>query len=193
MRLRWMSSAALVVLLLGCAGAAAAQQTTSNSPGNSQGDTSRTCAACHADIVKQFGESAETHAGKGVTCANCHVISTAHAESDEAGAASGQKTNAMAEENATCSHCHSGIAGPFTHEHPVIAAEGCASCHAPHGSSNAAMLTKSDVNTICQQCHIPSHANGGPVAAAHPTGKDATCTSCHAQIHGSNASEVFIK
>jgi predicted CXXCH cytochrome family protein len=199
MRLRWMSSAALVLFLIGCAGAAAAQQQPSNSSGRAQDDTSRTCATCHADIVKQFRESAETHAGKGVTCASCHVIGNAHAEPGEAGAASGQKLDATAEENATCSQCHAEVTRTFTHEHPVIAAEGCVSCHAPHGSSNAAMLTTSNVNTQCQQCHLPSHANGGPRdAPAAGTAKSqtvqvASCTTCHTQIHGSDASEVFLK
>jgi predicted CXXCH cytochrome family protein len=194
-----MTSAAFVLFLIGCAGVALAQTAGAGQPAaehsaaKAAADASARCAACHAEIAQQFEGSAVTHSGKGVTCASCHALDKSHGESGQAGAASRQKLDAAADQKATCSQCHAEIAGPFAHEHPVIAAEGCVSCHAPHGSANAAMLTKSDVNATCAQCHLPEHANGGPRAAANQTTQVATCTSCHTQIHGSNTSEVFIK
>ncbi|HEX4006547.1 MAG TPA: cytochrome c3 family protein [Acidobacteriaceae bacterium] len=199
---RWAASAAWVLLLMGCAGALCAQSAgtpppaAANSPDKAAADASATCATCHAEIAQTFNGSAVTHAGKGVTCANCHAVDKNHG--DASGAARPMR-NAAAEEKATCSQCHADVAGPYAHEHPVIEVEGCVTCHAAHGSANAGMLNKSDVNAICAQCHLPEHAKGGQRAAVSQAGqagqaaagKAAACTSCHEQIHGSSTSEVF--
>ena len=52
-----------------------------------------------------------------------------------------------------CVKCHTETAGPFVFEHPPVKTEGCVSCHLPHGGYNARLLTKSNVNTLCLQCH----------------------------------------
>ncbi|HEY6448660.1 MAG TPA: cytochrome c3 family protein [Acidobacteriaceae bacterium] len=155
-------------------------------------DANASCAACHADIAKQYSEYAAVHAKNGVTCATCHPVADA-AASSEAGAdgTARRKPGTVAEVNEGCASCHAEVAADFKHPHPVIEVEGCVSCHAAHGSANADMLTKSDPNALCAQCHIPAHEKAG--AAVSAAGPAARCTDCHGQIHGSNTSQVFTK
>ena len=188
-----MSGAVSVLFLIAIAGglpaqtAAGPRQRADYPATQSATDPNASCAACHADIAKHYSEFAAAHAKNGVTCASCHPIASAPAEG-QAGTAR-PKPQTAAEVNAGCASCHADVAANFTHPHPVIEVEGCVSCHAAHGSANAAMLTKSDGNALCAQCHIPAHAKAGAVVKA--AGPAARCTDCHGQIHGSNTSEVF--
>ena len=99
---------------------------------------------------------------------------------------------AMARLNETCAQCHREQARPFVYEHPAMR-EGCASCHNPHGSINAKMLTQPDSN-LCLPCHaqVPGPGAGKRIYIG---GRDHTsslafgsCWSagCHAAVHGSN-------
>jgi predicted CXXCH cytochrome family protein len=189
---RWIRSAVWVLFLTALAGGvpaqtpSAAQWPATHPAARSATDPNAACAACHADIAKQYDATAAAHAKNGVTCASCHPA---------AGGAgtTRRKPETVAEQNEGCASCHAAVAANFTHPHPVIEVEGCVSCHAAHGSANAEMLTLTDTNAICAQCHLPAHAKGGPGAAAGQAGQAAECTSCHTEIHGSNTSEVFIR
>lgn len=192
-----MSGVACLLLLTAIAGGLRAQTASAagqpaHSVDKSATDPNARCAACHADIVRQYGEYAKLHAKNGVTCATCHPAANGHASSEAAADGTAlRKPGTVAEVNEGCASCHAEVAADFKYPHPVIEVEGCVSCHAAHGSANATMLTKSDVNTLCGQCHIPAHAHGGPRDGGSAAGQRARCTDCHGHIHGSNSSQVF--
>lgn len=148
------------------------------------------CYSCHGDVQAAFAEASRHPVGEGrMTCGDCH---------DAHDSASGGSVKAAADANATCTRCHTEKAGPFTWEHPVVKVEGCVSCHSPHGSPNAHLLTFSDANTLCLQCHSATNASvsahtAAPAAAGQKQAAAAQCTSCHTQIHGSNASDIFFQ
>ncbi|MGC2638905.1 MAG: cytochrome c3 family protein [Acidobacteriaceae bacterium] len=196
---RWMRGAACLLFLMGIAGGLTAQTANGAQPPadhpaeKSASDPNAGCAACHADIAKQYDATAAAHAKNGVTCASCHPAAGEHAVSGAGAGTTRRKPETVAEVNEGCASCHAAVAANFTHPHPVIEVEGCVSCHAAHGSANADMLTKTDTSAICAQCHLPAHAKGGPGAAAGQAGQATACTSCHTEIHGSNTSEVLIR
>lgn len=68
--------------------------------------------------------------------------------------------------------------------------EGCTTCHAPHGSVNAKLLTQRNAS-LCLKCHFQEQRAGGAVLIG---GADHTsllsqgaCWSagCHEAVHGS--------
>jgi predicted CXXCH cytochrome family protein len=70
--------------------------------------------------------------------------------------------------------------------------EGCTTCHNPHGSINAKLLTQRDVN-LCLRCH--AQAPGSSTTQVFIGNIDHTgfirmgaCWSsgCHTAVHGSN-------
>jgi predicted CXXCH cytochrome family protein len=213
---RFFISATFLGLLAGFAGippakaaAPAPQQTASQSanPPSASDASPQTCAACHGDLVRQLAASphahrATEHSGKDESCSACHGPADAHVASggdasklQKSDQAESQDLQTTAIHNAVCTQCHTAEAGPFVHEHPVVKAEGCTSCHAVHGGAGTYLLNQSDVNTLCRQCHyitasVPSHAAYG-TGTAHTT--DPACTTCHTQVHGSSTSETFVK
>ena len=52
-----------------------------------------------------------------------------------------------------CLKCHVDKRGPFVFEHAVVRVEGCDACHVPHGSTNAKLLRRPVVFTLCLECH----------------------------------------
>lgn len=148
------------------------------------------CYSCHGDVQAAFAEASRHPVGEGrMTCGDCH---------DAHDSASGGSGKPAADANETCTRCHTEKAGPFTWEHPVVKVEGCVSCHSPHGSPNAHLLTFSDPNTLCLQCHSATNASvsahtAAPAAAGQKQAAAAQCTGCHTQIHGSNASDIFFQ
>ena len=149
------------------------------------------CFQCHSDLKPQFSMPSHHNVNEGkVQCTDCH---------DPHGTMQGKMMRSTADQNATCTKCHTKMAGPFVYAHPVVKVEGCTSCHTPHGSQNAHLLNVSNVNTQCRECHSSPHASAlphrtSPAGSAHdqmPT--EAACTSCHTHIHGSNADRNFLK
>ena len=150
------------------------------------------CYSCHTEMKSAFAQPFHHKVDEGLmTCSDCH---------DPHGTFQGKQLKTTADQNAVCTKCHTETAGPFVFEHPVVKAEGCVSCHSPHGSPNARLLNVGNVNTLCLQCHsatnLPAFPNavseqGGPVhnQAAQYT----PCTNCHSQIHGSNATYNFFR
>jgi DmsE family decaheme c-type cytochrome len=198
MRMRRSIGIACLLILPGLAGtaraashgpaAAPAQSSAAAASGDAQ-----SCSPCHGEIVEQLNAHPHTSSGRSVSCSDCHAVGTAHLRGPGDAPASAQKRPSIPEQNAACARCHANDAGPFTHEHAAVKVEGCASCHAPHGSANPKMLTTGGESALCLQCHAPTTAKVPHAAAREPSVPAADCTTCHRQIHGSNTSEVFLQ
>jgi DmsE family decaheme c-type cytochrome len=100
-----------------------------------------------------------------------------------------------------CMKCHSDKRGPFAFEHPAVRVDGCESCHMPHGSTNARLLRRPVVFTLCLECHngagnFGRQGDGIRLQSASHNMADPrfrNCTACHVRIHGSNSSEYFLR
>ena len=106
----------------------------------------------------------------------------------------------MARLNESCAQCHREQTRPFIFEHAALR-EGCTTCHNPHGSVNAKLLTIRDQN-LCLRCHAQTRLPGAGVGLfignVDHTSYVAygTCwtAGCHASIHGSNTNlTIFIE
>jgi DmsE family decaheme c-type cytochrome len=150
------------------------------------------CYTCHADIKAAFAQPFHHKVEEGLMkCSDCH---------DSHGTFQGGQLKTTADQNDICTKCHTETAGPFVFEHPVVKAEGCITCHSPHGSPNPRLLNVSNVNTLCLQCHSGTNMGAFPNAVSEtggPVHNQATqyvaCTNCHSQIHGSNATFNFFR
>ena len=144
------------------------------------------CFQCHTDVKPQFNMPFHHKVEEGLMkCTDCH---------DAHGTFGKQGLRSSSQQDAVCTKCHSETAGPFVFEHDVVKTEGCTSCHSPHGTPNARMLNRANVNTVCLQCHSPSpnFTTGEPIGPAHNQNQQyQSCTICHISIHGSNVSAVF--
>lgn len=145
------------------------------------------CESCHEDVTPTFELSSHHKVNEGVlACNDCH---NPHAMVDT------QSPVGVADQNQVCMNCHIDAAGPFAYEHPPIRTEGCISCHAPHGSKNPILLTKSNVNELCTQCHTatPNYSEPGTKPFHDEKTQSQPCTACHSHVHGSNESSFFFK
>ena len=91
--------------------------------------------------------------------------------------------------NDACAQCHRKQHGPFVFEHEAVR-EGCNTCHRPHGSVNAKLLTERNA-VLCMKCHFQQQQGAGTVyigGVNHTTFlSQGTCWSaaCHEAVHGS--------
>ena len=144
------------------------------------------CFACHLDVKAKFllPNSHPVLRGK-VSCADCH---NPHKGSGMKGGGT-----QIAKQNETCFQCHAAQRGPFVFEHQALR-EGCSSCHDPHGTVNARMLTERN-GTLCLKCHMSELGTTGTSAApGHIKNSiQGTCWSagCHEAIHGSQVNKRF--
>lgn len=150
--------------------------------------TPTTCFQCHLAARGDFalphshpvtGGPLELTSGK-MSCADCHE--------SHSGPAAASRTSFMSE-NEACIACHPAQRGPFVFEHEALL-EGCTTCHRPHGSVNAQLLTERNA-TLCLKCHFQEQT---AVGVALIGGRDhssfltqGTCWSagCHEAVHGS--------
>lgn len=159
------------------------------------------CFTCHKDtrVATNRPWRHPIQEGK-MTCSDCHAVH------GSAGPKLAKKDNI----NTTCYQCHAEKRGPYVHNHQPVQ-ENCASCHNPHGSNIAGMLTARDP-ILCNQCHTP-HVAGGvgalrgqpgvlppavppqTVSAVTPLSSGVntiniwqgrSCLNCHTLVHGSN-------
>jgi len=142
------------------------------------------CFQCHADQRSQFNMPFHHKVNEGlVKCNDCH---------DVHGTFNSSNLKSTADQSAVCTKCHTDVRGPFVYEHTPVKAEGCTSCHSPHGSQNARMLNMPSINMLCNQCHSAVAAG-----AVHGQGQGSSdsvpCTSCHTYIHGSNLNVAFLR
>jgi len=144
------------------------------------------CYQCHDNVKAQFALPIRHKVEEGLMqCTDCHDPHSVPAQN---------ALGASARQILMCVKCHTDTAGPFVYEHAEVKVEGCTGCHVQHGGSNPRLLNRSNVNTICLQCHLPSpiFTTSLPSRPAHtPATQDKPCTLCHSSIHGSNSSAVF--
>ena len=145
------------------------------------------CYGCHQETKQQFNRPFHHRVNEGlVKCTDCH---------NQHGGFLTRSLRATAAEDTVCFKCHSDKAGPFVYEHEAVKIEGCVACHTPHGSSNARLLKRSQVNLICLECHALTVEPGAPpIPTFHNQAqKYQACTMCHVAIHGSNTDQFFFK
>jgi DmsE family decaheme c-type cytochrome len=142
------------------------------------------CFQCHSDVKGAFSMPFHHPVNEGaVGSSDCHDV---HGGFEKA------QLKSTADQNMICTKCHVETRGPFVFEHAPVKAEGCLSCHTPHGSQNARLLNMPAINPLCNQCH--SQVAGGTFHSMNAGSTElAPCTSCHTMIHGSNLNAAFIK
>ncbi|HWB32960.1 MAG TPA: DmsE family decaheme c-type cytochrome [Acidobacteriaceae bacterium] len=142
------------------------------------------CYQCHADQKAQFNMPIHHKVNEGlVKCSDCH---------DVHGTFLANNLKSTEDQNQVCTKCHTDVRGPFVFEHAPVRAEGCVTCHTPHGSQNPRLLNMPSIATLCNQCHSPLSAGG--VHGLDPGSTTVTpCITCHTMIHGSNNSQAFIR
>ena len=149
------------------------------------------CYQCHLDVNAEFHLPQHHPVTEGkMNCVQCHDPHGLDIMKPKGGVA-------MARLNQTCAPCHREQTRPFVFEHAALR-EGCTSCHNPHGSINAKLLTVRDSN-LCLRCHAQARRYGGGtqlyIGNVDHSGyvRYGTCwtAGCHAAIHGSNTQPFY--
>ena len=158
------------------------------------------CYECHQEVRSRFEMPFKHRVNEGaMECSDCHnphgapvaTWGTAH---------SPRMVSTAFGNDQPCTKCHSDKRGPFVHEHAPVRAEGCQSCHDPHGSTNPRLLNRPTVFTMCLECHSDIGGFGtrgegipGPSRFFHNLAEVGfrDCVLCHSRIHGSNADRWF--
>ncbi len=101
-----------------------------------------TCMNCHGNVRAEFSYPSHHPVREGhMTCVSCH---------DPHGSSIGRiKSDTRPED--LCTTCHAEQEGPFIFEHDPVA-EGCDTCHNPHGAVADNLLVQSEP-FLCLQCH----------------------------------------
>jgi DmsE family decaheme c-type cytochrome len=163
------------------------------------------CYSCHASERAQFDMPSKHRVNEGVVqctdCHNPHGTLTASATAARNMGTGSTMLQAAFDNEEPCLKCHADKRGPFVFEHASVRAEGCVGCHVPHGSTNAKLLRRPVVFTLCLECH-----NGAGTFGRENTGVFQTpsnhnmldpryqqCTLCHVRIHGSNSDPTFLR
>jgi predicted CXXCH cytochrome family protein len=139
------------------------------------------CYNCHTDVQGAFNLPSHHPVPEGkLSCTQCHP--------PHKGLAFAGGSTALMSQEETCFQCHPAQRGPYVFEHEALRT-GCVTCHAPHGSVNAKLLTVRNAN-LCLKCHF-QQIRGGSILIG---GSDhtlrlqqGTCWSagCHEAVHGS--------
>jgi predicted CXXCH cytochrome family protein len=143
-----------------------------------------TCYKCHLDVRGQFNLPNHHPVPEGrMSCIVCHP--------PHQGVAFVAGGTQLLSQNENCVQCHPSQQGPFVFEHEALR-EGCTTCHSPHGSINAKLLTERNAN-LCLKCHFQQVKGsdvliGGVVHAGSVNRlSQGACWSagCHEAVHGS--------
>ena len=163
-------------------------------------DQREVCYDCHRDIQARFELPFKHRVNEGaMNCSDCHNPHGAPVAT-WAGAQSPRMVSHAFGNDIACVKCHTDKRGPFVHEHPPVRVEGCATCHDPHGSTNARLLNRPAVFTLCLECHNDVVGFGprqegipNPGRTFHNIAEPRfqNCVTCHARIHGSNNDALF--
>lgn len=151
------------------------------------------CEGCHLTVATEFQKPFHHKVPEGaMSCIDCHNPhgSMKHAMAQSFGA-----------NEPGCLNCHGDKRGPFTFEHGPVRFEGCSTCHSAHGSSNARMLDRPQVQQVCLECHanLPNLNTKGTIGVVPPAFHDLlspryqNCTVCHQKIHGSYVDRNLLK
>ena len=159
-----------------------------------------TCYSCHANVRAQFEMPSHHRVNEGfMQCSDCHNPHGAIAPTFGMGNRPRMVESALGMES-PCLKCHVDKRGPFVYEHPPVRVEGCPTCHNPHGSMNAKLLTRPVVFTVCLECHNQGATGTRNAGVDLQTGrhnmldpKYQKCTVCHVRLHGSNADFYFLR
>lgn len=132
------------------------------------------CVSCHRGVATQLRAHYKHGSERGdVTCGSCHDI---HGRS---------LSSIQTVSDATCLTCHEEQRGPFLFTHGALE-NGCASCHAAHGSPHRGQL-KTAGNGICVSCHLQTNfPTVGGVSHDFRLNGGGRCWDCHSDVHGSN-------
>lgn len=162
------------------------------------------CYSCHASIRAQFEMPSRHRVNEGVVqCTDCH---------NPHGSFGGTSMSSRAVSNSAmlqpafdneepCLKCHVDKRGPFVYEHASVRVEGCVACHVPHGTTNAKLLRRPVVFTLCLECHNGAGTFGREnqgvfsLSSTHNLldPKYQRCPICHVRLHGSNADATFLR
>ncbi len=136
------------------------------------------CLSCHSAQIGQFRMPFRHRTSDGVLrCSDCH---------EPHGPAVRRRLRHVRE--LSCVKCHSDKQGPFMFEHLASTVMGCSSCHQPHGSTNPFLLIRSEVRSLCLECHPNT-----PTFHDLSTARYQNCTVCHTAIHGSYSDRKLLR
>jgi DmsE family decaheme c-type cytochrome len=138
------------------------------------------CLTCH-EKGKQANWHGGVHERRGLSCISCHAVHNYQSE---------QHQLKTAADPATCYTCHASVRAKTlrTSHHPIR--EGlmtCGACHNPHDSTTPKMISASDVNEKCLECHTEKR---GPFLWEHAPVRE-NCLNCH-DPHGTNHDRMLI-
>jgi len=139
------------------------------------------CLGCHQRGVQTYW-AASPHAGRGLSCVNCHTIMERTTQKQLAKI--GEKTpffNLRAEIE-VCGQCHLQRQAQLYRSSHMPLREGklvCTNCHNPHGTPNPSQLKQASVNENCYTCHTERR---GPFLWTHAPAFE-NCSICH-EPHG---------
>jgi DmsE family decaheme c-type cytochrome len=159
------------------------------------------CYDCHAPVRGQFNMPFKHRVNEGVMqCSDCHNPHGTPTPTWRTGVRPRMVEHASANEEA-CMKCHVEYRGPFLFEHTAVRVDGCEVCHSPHGSTNARLLRRPVLFTVCLECHTGAGSfgrQGDGIPRQSPSHNMAdpkyhNCTACHVRIHGSNADRLFLR
>jgi DmsE family decaheme c-type cytochrome len=159
------------------------------------------CYGCHTTVKAQFSMPFKHRVNEGVVqCTDCHNPHGAAAPTWRAALRPRMVDQAQANEE-PCLKCHIDKRGPFVYEHAAVRVDGCETCHMPHGSTNARLLTRPAIFTMCLECHNGKTGFGRTgqgileQSATHNMAdfRYQNCTTCHVRIHGSNTDPRFLR
>lgn len=145
------------------------------------------CFNCHLETHAQFNlpQHHPVREGK-MNCVQCHDPHGFDIMKPARGLA-------MSRVNESCAECHRDQSRRMVFEHEALR-EGCTTCHQPHGSMNAKMLTQPDQN-LCLRCHAqvagPNVRPGRLIIgktdhSAYVNRGTCWTATCHTAVHGSN-------
>lgn len=153
------------------------------------------CYDCHGEVRGQFNRPYHHKVHEGlVNCTDCHNQHGGYTSLTSGIVGNTRQLGASMGNWDACFQCHPDKQGPFVFEHQPVRADGCGSCHTPHGSSNPRLLIRSEQRALCFECHTAVGGDPGPGAPSfhrQTLGIYQSCTTCHVEIHGSNLSPVF--
>ena len=159
------------------------------------------CYTCHGDVRAQFSLPFKHRVNEGVVkCTDCHNPHGSYAPTWRMAARPALVDQRLGNEE-PCVKCHADKRGPFVFEHAPARIDGCETCHSPHGSSNAKLLRRPVVFTLCLECHNGAGSSGIGGTGVPLQGNNHNlldprfqrCVTCHVRIHGSNVSDHFFR